>query len=254
MRLLGTDWLRNNRMRLELEMRSSGRRRWVSPVLWGLTEAIDDALARVARGPVLDAGAGTSPYRKHLLTVVSSIDSIDLEQRGEALTFVGDIQDMAAVLSAGYDTVVCSEVLEHLPRPEAALREMARVLRPTGRLIRSAPFLSRLHEEPHDYYRYTEHGLRELLTRTGFDIVSVRSIGSVFSFLGHQVSTLLLSMTWPIPVVRDVVFLLNALLIVVPCRMLDRISGLAHKLPAGYVVVGQRTEGRPGANRYGIGA
>ena len=92
-------------------MRSSGRRRWVSPVLRGLTRAINAALAHVARGSVLDAGACTSPYRRHLLTMVSSIDSIDLKQRGEALTFVGGIQDMAAVLSTNYDTVICSEGL-----------------------------------------------------------------------------------------------------------------------------------------------
>ena len=61
-----------------------------------------------------------------------------------------------------FDTVLSVQVLEHTPRPAALVAEMARVLAPDGILILTAPFQFRLHEQPHDYFRYSPYGLRQL--------------------------------------------------------------------------------------------
>jgi SAM-dependent methyltransferase len=153
------------------------------------------------------------------------------------LTYEADLQAMPQVPTSAYDTILCCEVLEHLERPEAALRELHRVLRPTGRLILSVPFLSRLHEEPHDYFRFTEYGLRELFRRSGFEIMELTPTGGLFSFIGHQFSSLLILPTLHVPIVGEVVLALNFLLVVLPSRALDRMSRSARKFPAGYVAV-----------------
>jgi SAM-dependent methyltransferase len=241
-------WLARNRHRMELELKGTRRRAWATPVLLGLTRALESALRRFATGSILDTGAGTSPYGALLAECGTLYHTIDVEQRADSPTFMGDVQHMPHVRSESYDSVVCSEVLEHLPLPERALHELARVLRPEGHLILSVPFLSRLHEEPHDYFRYTEHGLRALLERHEFEVREIVPIGSVFSFLGHQISTLLIAGTWGMPVVRELAFGVNAALIVLPCRMLDRLTGLARKLPAGYVVVAKRVAHGPAAD------
>jgi 2-polyprenyl-3-methyl-5-hydroxy-6-metoxy-1,4-benzoquinol methylase len=62
-----------------------------------------------------------------------------------------------------YDVVVMSEVLEHLHDPQAALANVRRSLRDEGKLVLTVPFLFPIHDEPYDYFRYTEHGLRMLL-------------------------------------------------------------------------------------------
>jgi hypothetical protein len=103
----------------------------------------------------------------------------------------------------------------------------------------STPFLARLHEEPHDYFRFTRHGLRELLTKAGFSIARVHATGGLFAFLGHQPATVLCSLTWGVPVVRDVVLALVALAITAPCRALDWITQSSSRFPSGYVIVAE---------------
>jgi SAM-dependent methyltransferase len=62
-----------------------------------------------------------------------------------------------------FDVVLCTEVLEHLHTPAAALAEMYRVLRPDGKLLLTTPFAYPIHYAPTDYYRYTRYGLLHLL-------------------------------------------------------------------------------------------
>jgi SAM-dependent methyltransferase len=131
-------------------------------------------------------------------------------------------------------------VLEHLPHPWLAMTEAYRVLKPGGVIIVSVPHLSRLHDLPHDYYRYTANGLASLLGDAGFSEVEIVPKGGVFSFLGHQVSTFLITLTWGIPVLREIVYFLNEWLITRPCFGLDSLLSRGGLAPLGYVAVGQK--------------
>ena len=51
---------------------------------------------------------------------------------------VSDIHALAHP-TAAFDTVICCETVEHLPRPRDALAEVARVLKPGGRLLLTTP-------------------------------------------------------------------------------------------------------------------
>lgn len=62
------------------------------------------------------------------------------------------------------DVVVICEVLEHLPSPGAAISNMKRILNKNGKVIGSVPFIFPIHEAPYDFYRYTEYGLKHLLS------------------------------------------------------------------------------------------
>jgi SAM-dependent methyltransferase len=99
---------------------------------------------------------------------------------------VGDAQNMSGVIASGkFDTVLLLDVLEHVPDPAKVLSEIYRVLRPGGTLILSVPHLSRLHEEPYDFYRFTKYGLTHLLEVAAFRQIVVNQCGGIFSFLGH---------------------------------------------------------------------
>ena len=71
-----------------------------------------------------------------------------------------------------FDSVLTSQVLEHVFTPDEFLQEIHRVLKPDGRLLLTVPFVWDEHEQPYDYARYSSFGLRHLLEKNGFTIVS----------------------------------------------------------------------------------
>jgi SAM-dependent methyltransferase len=70
--------------------------------------------------------------------------------------------------SRAFDIVIAEQVLEHVDRPWAAVRNVYEMLRPGGWFIVSTPFLLRVHAYPNDFSRWTEGGLKELLAQGGF--------------------------------------------------------------------------------------
>lgn len=76
-----------------------------------------------------------------------------------------------------FDTIVCLEVIEYVPDPIKALKEMRRALKPNGTLIFSIPFLHRQDTEV-DYWRFTESGSIYLLKQAGFQVALLKKQGA----------------------------------------------------------------------------
>ena len=74
-----------------------------------------------------------------------------------------------------FDLVIAEQVLEHVSRPYRAVRNVWEMLRPGGFFAVNTPFLIRVHEDPADYCRWTEAGLKQLLVEGGFDESAVRT-------------------------------------------------------------------------------
>ena len=82
-----------------------------------------------------------------------------------------------------FDAVVCSELLEHVPNPSVVLSEAHRVLRDGGTLLICVPFLHRIHGDPYDFGRYTDHYWLCVLQEIGFHDVVIEQQGLFFSVL-----------------------------------------------------------------------
>jgi ubiquinone/menaquinone biosynthesis C-methylase UbiE len=170
--------------------------------------------AHAGNGRTLDLGAQNGPYAAHFPRRVA----VDL-QPGANLAARADAHALPFVDGA-FDTVLCTEVLEHLPEPQRAIDEMHRVLKPGGELLLTTRFLFPIHDAPHDYFRFTKYGLRHLLrafhdVRIEEETDSVGALAVLVQRLGMQAETLrtpVLRATWLVlaRIVRRFSFLVTA--------------------------------------------
>ena len=151
----------------------SGLRRTPLHPQWLLREPPRGWVESHARGAVLDIGCADR-WVEAALPAGCTYVGLDHPATGRDLYHAHPAvyADAACLpfVDACFDTVVMLEVLEHLARPRLALAEASRVLRPGGRLLLSMPFLYPMHDEPHDYQRYTAHGLRREIEGVGLRI------------------------------------------------------------------------------------
>jgi SAM-dependent methyltransferase len=132
------------------------------------------------KGRLLDLGCGKAPLYESYKGLVSEsicVDWANTIHRNEHLDVECDISQPLPFCDSRFDTVILSDVLEHVATPEALCREIARILAPGGKLIMNVPFFYSLHEEPHDYYRYTHHALRRLVESAGLKIITLQATG-----------------------------------------------------------------------------
>lgn len=161
-------------------------------------------LAALPKGTrILDAGAGELRNRRlcdHLVYV--SQDFCQYDGKGDAkglqtgnwdtslIDLVCDITSIPEE-NATFDAILCSEVLEHIPDPTKALDEFARLLKPGGKLILTAPFASLVHFAPYHYcsgfsrYWYEHH-----LPLRGFVIDKLTPNGDWFAYCCQELSRL----------------------------------------------------------------
>jgi len=140
-----------------------------------------------ARGRLIDIGCGDKPYLKLMAPWVTEhvgVDHADTQHSMARVDLVGTAYDLP-VENASFETALCTEVLEHLEEPEAALRECFRVLVDGGVAIYSVPLFWQLHEEPRDFYRFTKYGLEYLFKKVGFELIEIRPL-SGFWVTGGQ--------------------------------------------------------------------
>ena len=143
---------------------------------------------------VLDIGAGTCPYRDlfaHCDYKTHDFEKYRGVKLGGAIEY-GEIDYVSDILNIpvednSFDVILCTEVLEHVPEPIEALREMARILRPGGRIFLTAPLGSGLHQLPYHYYGgYTPEWYKHFFPKFGLNVKEITPNGGFFKLLAQE--------------------------------------------------------------------
>lgn len=145
-----------------------------------IAECYGESIPRFASGRLVDLGCGKAPlfgvYRRYVAEVVW-VDWADSLHPNPYLDLEVDLNGPLPFASGAFDTVILSDVLEHIQRPEHLFLEIARILAPRGRILMNVPFLYQIHEGPHDYYRYTEFALRRFADICGLHVIVLQPLG-----------------------------------------------------------------------------
>lgn len=201
--------------------------------------------AAYVKGKVLDVGCGRRPYEKTLFAGATDYIGVDyLSDRSRpdvicsalGLPFAADV----------FDTVVSTEVLEHLPEPLLALREMRRVLKPAGRLVLSTPMYWPRHDLPCDFFRYPYDGLLHLVKESGLELIKLYNRGRSYACLGQM-----LQHVQPLSA-RPANWLINRFFLWCDCHLRHDTLTMGWTLVAGKAAaVPQRAPLPPGPGRPG---
>lgn len=145
-----------------------------------LAAVYETALRQHARGLLVDLGCGRVPLYgiyKDLVTDSICVDWEKTKYRSVHLDHECDLNERIPLPSDLADTVLATDVLEHVARPAHVWIEMSRILKTSGKVIVGTPFLHNLHDEPYDYFRYTEYAIRMFCEEANLHIVSLEPYG-----------------------------------------------------------------------------
>lgn len=131
-------------------------------------------------GRLIDLGCGKVPLfeaYKNYVTDNICIDWGNSIHKNQYLDFECDLTKILPFENESFETVILSDVLEHVYQPETLWKEMSRILSNHGKILMNVPFYYGIHEVPHDYYRYTEYALRRFAEDAGLKIIVLKSYG-----------------------------------------------------------------------------
>lgn len=140
----------------------------------------EKAIKEIAKGDLLDLGCGEVPLYGFYKDKVRTVTCVDWSNSGHNLRHIDiacDLNDKVTIESESFDTIICTDVLEHIAEPSRLMKEITRLLKNDGNLLIGVPFYYCLHEEPHDYYRYTKHALIKFCTDNRLKVVSIETYG-----------------------------------------------------------------------------
>jgi ubiquinone/menaquinone biosynthesis C-methylase UbiE len=143
---------------------------------------------------ILDVGAGSCPYRKyfsHCEYKTQDFGGLEDNQLRDhsgygKIDYYCDATEIP-VPDSSFDVVLCTEVLEHVPEPIKVVNEFARILKPGGKILLTAPLGSGIHQQPYHFYGgYTPFWYQKFLEAAGFENINIEPNGGFFKHYGQE--------------------------------------------------------------------
>ena len=148
-----------------------------------LNKELKKELKKLVPGKVLDVGAMDSPYKKYISH--TKYQTLDIDEKTNP-DIIGDLHRIPNNKES-FDTVIATEVLEHLQNPQQAINEIYRILKPRGICVLSTRFVQLYHPSPKDYYRFSEDSLKHLFK--DFQKIKIIPHGNRFLAIWEMINT-----------------------------------------------------------------
>jgi len=140
-------------------------------------------IKKYATGMLADIGCGDVPFYHFYNDQIQDNICVDWKNSSLNISFLDFDADLNKEInfleSNSFETVLCTDVLEHIHNPEVLFSEMTRILKKSGHLILTVPFLYWIHDNPHDYHRYTHFKLRDFCGKNKLEVVSLEAFGGL---------------------------------------------------------------------------
>ena len=136
-------------------------------------------------GRVLDLGAGMAKYKEIIKKSATEYIACDVK-KNENIDKVCDVSNLD-FLPESFDTVISTQVLEHVDNPFTVAQEIKKVLKTGGNAIITAPFMFPYHADPKDNFRFSHEGLEEIFKSINFEIVESGMYGGFFMVLSEMI-------------------------------------------------------------------
>ena len=205
-------------------------------------QSIHDALHQAQEffeGMLLDLGCGEQPYLSLIQAKSRRYVGVDHNTSYKKPPDVCADSLRLPFKDNTFDTVLSTQVIEHVTSPFEMIREAVRILKPGGHLVLTAPQVWPLHEEPNDYFRYTKYGLAALAEASNLKVVYIRERGGGIIAIGQLIGTILHDKFG-----KHLITRLPMKLILAPClwlcKLADRLSYYP-KLTLGYIMVARKS-------------
>ena len=215
---------------------------WIALENRAFFEDMQPVISHNARGTLLDLGAGRLAWKSLLQEKTTRYWSSDLTREHADLDLICDASRGLPFADASLDTLFCCSVLEHTPEPWDAFREMWRILVPNGVAIVSLPFVLHLHDEPHDYYRFTWHGFQYLAEKAGFEVMAKVVNGGFFHLILNVPSVAMATAFSMMGLHSGIAPACRAWLAM--ARKLDNLFGTKQSFASNHIAVLQKRVGR----------
>jgi len=156
----------------------------LKPSSWLMGDLYAEAYSRSidahARGRVIDVGCGPAPLYGMYQPKAATITCVDWANSLHDVSFCDsfvNLNETWDLPADAFDTVIATDVLEHLHNPANFFSEAARICSPGGKLIIGVPFLYWIHEAPHDHMRHTEFSLRRFCELNSLTVLELSPTG-----------------------------------------------------------------------------
>lgn len=143
-------------------------------------------LKKYASGTIADLGCGTVPLYHIYKDQVKKVICIDWENayhKNIHLDYSTDLNKELPLERNSVDTILLSDVLEHIANPEKLMAEIGKALRIEGKLVLGVPFFYWLHEEPYDFHRYTKYKLIMFCEKNDMEVIKLEEYGGPLSII-----------------------------------------------------------------------